>query len=98
MAIMTVIIFVVGAGFSAVIASAQGQAIVWPAAIDIVKGIGAMWLVLAGKGSLGMTLGGLFRQSAAALRAGPSYVPPLQIIPGPFLASFHGGPSNSSTK
>src|SRR5260370_39277940 len=52
MAIMTVIIFAVGAGFSAVIASAQGQAIVWPAAIDIVKGMGAMWLAVAATDSL----------------------------------------------
>src|SRR5260370_19352127 len=46
MAIMTVIIYAVGARFSAVMASAQGQAIVWPAAIDIVKGMGATWLRL----------------------------------------------------
>ncbi len=91
MAIMTVIIFAVGAGFSAVIASAQGQAIVWPAAIDIVKGIGAMWLVLAVNGSLGMTLGVLFRQSAAALGVGLIYVTVLQIILVRFIASFNGG-------
>jgi len=91
MAIMTVIIFAVGAGFSAVIASAQGQAIVWPASIDIVKGIGAMWLVLAVNGSLGMTLGVLFRQSAAALGVGLIYVTVLQIILVRFIASFNGG-------
>jgi ABC-2 type transport system permease protein len=91
MAIMTVIIFVVGAGYSAIIASAQGHALAWPAAIDIVKGIGAIWLVLAVNGSLGMALGVLFRQSAAALGVGLIYVTVLQIILVRFIVSFNGG-------
>ena len=91
MAIMTAIIFGVGAGYSAVIASFEGHAIVWPAAIDIVKGIGAIWLVLAVNGSLGMALGALFRQSAAALGVGLIYVTVLQIILVRFIASFNGG-------
>ncbi len=91
MAIMTVIIFAVGAGYSAVIASFEGHAIVWPAAIDIVKGMGAMWLVLAVNGSLGMALGVLFRQSAAALGVGLIYVTVLQIIVVRFITVFNGG-------
>jgi ABC-2 type transport system permease protein len=91
MAIMTLIIFAVGAGYSAVIASFEGHAVVWPAAIDIVKGMGAIWLVLAVNGSLGMALGALFRQSAAALGVGLIYVTVLQIILVRFITSFNGG-------
>jgi ABC-2 type transport system permease protein len=91
MGIMTLIIFAVGAAYSVVIASFEGHAIVWPAAIDIVKGIGAIWLVLAVNGSLGIALGVLFRQSAAALGVGLIYVTVLQIILVRFISTFNGG-------
>jgi len=91
MAIMTLIIFAVGAGYSVVIASVQGHAIAWPAALDIIKGMGAIWLVLAVNGSLGIALGVLFRQSAAALGVGLIYVTVLQIIVVRFIVSFNGG-------
>ena len=89
--IMTVILFAVGAAYSVVIASFESQAIVWPAATDIAKGIGAIWLVLAVNGSLGMALGVLFRQSAAALGVGLIYVTVLQIIVVRFITGFNGG-------
>jgi ABC-2 type transport system permease protein len=91
MGIMTLIIFAVGASYSVVVASFEGHAIVWPAAIDIVKGIGAIWLVLAVNGSLGIALGILFRQSAAALGVGLIYVTVLQIILVRFISTFNGG-------
>jgi len=91
MGIMTLIIFAVGAAYSVVIASVQGQSISWPAPFDIVKGIAAIWLVLAVNGSLGMALGVLFRQSAAALGVGLIYVTVLQIIVVQFIESFNGG-------
>jgi ABC-2 type transport system permease protein len=91
MAIMTVIIFAVGAAYSTVIASVQGHAISWPAAVDIVKGLAALWLVLAVNGSLGMVLGALFRQSAAALGVGLIYVLAVQIIVVRFITAFNGG-------
>jgi ABC-2 type transport system permease protein len=91
MGIMTVILFVVGAVYSAVIASFEGHAIVWPAAVDIAKGIGAIWLILAVNGALGMALGVLFKQSAAALGVGLIYVTVLQIIVVQFITGFNGG-------
>jgi ABC-2 type transport system permease protein len=91
MGIMTVILFAVGAVYSVVIASFEGHAIVWPAAIDIARGVGAVWLILAVNGSLGMALGVLFRQSAAALGLGLIYVTVLQIIVVRFLTGFNGG-------
>jgi ABC-2 type transport system permease protein len=91
MGIMTIILFAVAAAYSVVIASFQSHAIVWPAALDIAKGIGAIWLVLAVNGALGMALGFLFRQSAAALGVGLIYVTVLQLILVRFITGFNGG-------
>jgi len=91
MGILTLIIFGVGAGYSVVIVSIEGHAIVLPAAIDIAKGVGAMWLVLSVSGSLGMALGVLFRQSAAALGVGLIYVTVLQIVLVRFINAFNNG-------
>jgi ABC-type transport system involved in multi-copper enzyme maturation permease subunit len=91
MGIMTLIIFVVGAVYSVVVASLQGHSITWPAAVDIAKGIGAIWLILAVNGSLGMALGALFKQSAAALGVGLIYVTLVQILLVRFITIFSGG-------
>jgi ABC-2 type transport system permease protein len=91
MGIMTVILFAFGAAYSVVIASVEGHDIVWPAAIDIAKGFGAIWLVLAVNGALGIALGFLFRQSAAALGVGLIYVTVLQLILVRFITGFNGG-------
>ena len=91
MGIMTLIIFAFGAAYSVVIATFQGHSVSWPAAVDIAKGFGAMWLILAVNGSLGMALGALFRQSAAALGVGLIYVTVLQIVLVRFITSFNGG-------
>jgi len=91
MGILTAVLFAGGAAYSAVIALFQGQAIVLPAAFDIAKGIGAIWLVLAVSGSLGMALGILFRQSAAALGIGLIYLTVLQLIAVRFITTFNGG-------
>src|SRR6202165_5053727 len=47
--IMTVILFVVGAASSVVVASFQGHVITAPALVDIAKGLGPIWLVFAGR-------------------------------------------------
>jgi ABC-type transport system involved in multi-copper enzyme maturation permease subunit len=91
MGILTLIIFGVGAAYSVVIASIEGHAIVLPAAIDIAKGVGAIWLVLAVNGSLGMALGVLFKQSAAALGIGLIYVTVVQIVVVRFIDVFNNG-------
>lgn len=91
MGIMTVILFAVGGAYSVVIASFEGHTIVLPAAIDIAKGFGAIWLVLAVNGALGIALGVLFRQSAAALGVGLIYVTVLQIVVVRFITGFNGG-------
>ena len=74
MAILSVVLFVVGAASSVVVASFQGHAITSPAFVDIAKGLGAIWLVFAVNGAIGLALGTLIRSSAPALGAGLIYV------------------------
>ena len=91
MAILTAILFVVGATSSVVVASFQGHAIAWPAAFDIVKGLGTIWLVFAVNGAIGLALGTLIRSSAAALGVGLIYVLAVEVIAVRFIDSISGG-------
>jgi hypothetical protein len=91
MGIMTIILFAVGAAGSVVVASAEGHAISWPAAIDIAKGTGAIWLVFAVNGAVGLTLGVLIRHSAAALAVGLIYVLAVEVIAVGFIDGLNGG-------
>ena len=80
MLILTVVLFAVGAASSVVVAFFQGHAISWPAAIDLAKGIGAIWLVLMVNGTIGLALGVLIRQPAAALGIGLTYVLAVELL------------------
>lgn len=80
MLLLTVLLFGVGAASSVVVALFHGHVISWPAAIDLVKGIGAIWLVLMVNGSIGLALGVLIRQPAAALGIGLTYVLAVELI------------------
>ena len=91
MAILTLILFAIGAAASVVVASFEGHAVVWPAAIDIAKGIGAIWLVFAVNGAIGLALGVLIRNSAAALGVGLIYVLAVEILAVGFIDSLNGG-------
>lgn len=91
MLIITVVLFAVGAASSVVVATFEGHAITWPAAIDIVKGIGAIWLVFAVNGAIGMALGVLIKQSAAALGLGLVYLLSVEIIAVRFIDALNGG-------
>ena len=91
MGILTAVLFATGAALSVVVASFQGYAIAWPAAIDIAKGMGAIWLILTVNGTIGMALGVLIRQSAAALGAGLIYVLAVEIIAVRFIDSLSSG-------
>ena len=79
-AFMTLILFAVGAACSVVIASFEGHSISWPAIVDVAKGAGAIWLIFAANGALGLALGTLFRQSAAALGVGIVYLLGVELI------------------
>lgn len=91
MAMLTLVMFAVGAGYSVVIAATQNHAIVWPAAIDIIKGLGTIWLILVAFGSIGLALGVLIRQSAAALGVGLVYLLSVEIIAVRFIDGLNGG-------
>jgi ABC-type transport system involved in multi-copper enzyme maturation permease subunit len=91
MAILTLVMFAVGAGYSVVIVATQNHGIVWPAAIDIVKGLGTMWLLLAAFGSVGLALGVLIKQSAAALGIGLVYLLAVEILAVRFIDGLNSG-------
>ena len=91
MAILTVILFVVGAGSSMVVAAFQGHAIVSPAMIDIARGFGAIWLVFAVNGAIGLALGTLIRSSAAALGVGLIYVLAVEVLLVRVIDSLNNG-------
>lgn len=91
MGVLVAILFAVGAVFSAVIAAFQNHAIVWPAAIDIAKGFGAMWLIFAVNGAIGLALGVVIRQSAAALGIGVVYILAVEVLLVRFIDSVNSG-------
>jgi ABC-type transport system involved in multi-copper enzyme maturation permease subunit len=91
MGIMTVVLFAAGAAMSVVVASFQGVSITWPALVDIAKGLGAIWLILTVNGTIGIALGVLIKQSAAALGAGLIYVLAVEIIAVRFIDSLSNG-------
>jgi ABC-2 type transport system permease protein len=88
---LTLIIFAVGAASSTIVALYEGHAISWPAATYVLKGFGAIWLVLSVSGTLGLALGTLFRQPAAAVGLGLVYGLALQVLVVGFIAGINGG-------
>jgi len=89
--VLTVILYTSGAVASLIVAVVDGHAIAWPAAIDIAKALGATSLILYSFGLLGMALGFVFRQSAAAVGIGLVYLVVVETILGRFITGFHGG-------
>jgi ABC-2 type transport system permease protein len=91
MAILTAILFVVGAAASVVVASFQGHAVAWPALVDLAKGAGTIWLVFAVNGAIGLALGVLIRHSAAALGVGLIYVLAVEVLLVRFIDTLNNG-------
>ena len=91
MGVLTAILFVVGAAYSVVIAALNSHAIVFPAAVDIAKGFGAIWLILTVNGAIGMALGVVVRQSAAAIGIGVVYLLSVEIIMVRFIGRLSNG-------
>ncbi len=89
--IMTLVLFGFGAANSFVVASFQNHPISWPAALDIAKGMGAIWLIFTVNGAIGIALGVLIKNSAAALGAGLIYVLAVEIIAVRFIDSINNG-------
>jgi len=91
MGILTAILFAVGAAYSLLIVSVNDHAIVWPSVTEIVKGFGAVWLILTVNGAIGMALGVVVRQSAAAIGIGVVYLLSVEFIAVRFIDSVSNG-------
>jgi ABC-2 type transport system permease protein len=91
MLILTLVLFAIGVSSSVVVASFQGHAITWPAAVDVAKGIGAIWLVLFVNGAIGMAIGTLLKQPSAAIGIGLVYVLIVEILAVRFIGAINNG-------
>jgi ABC-type transport system involved in multi-copper enzyme maturation permease subunit len=91
MGALTAILFAVGTAYSAVIASANNHALIWPSFEAIAKGFGGVWLILTVNGAIGLALGVLVRQSAAAIGIGVVYLLSIEIIAVRFIDSVSNG-------
>lgn len=80
LAILTVLAFVVGAITSYIISALHGSSSGWPALGEILKGLGAGWLILVTFASLGFFLATLFRGSALAIGLGLVYTLVLESL------------------
>jgi hypothetical protein len=72
--------FAVAAALSASLAHADGQALNWPSASEILKGIGIAWLVFSMWTAFGTVLAYLFRQAGLAIGIGLVYMLVLENI------------------
>jgi len=90
-AIFTVAFYAVAAVVSLGVALGDGATITWPAAIDILKALGATWLIFESWSLFGMTLAFLFRQSAMAIGIGLAYVLAIEGILFRLLGGFDAG-------
>jgi ABC-2 type transport system permease protein len=91
MGILSAILFAMGAGYSAVIASANSHSITWPPFETIAEGFGAIWLIFIVNGTIGMALGVAVRQSAAAIGIGVVYLLSVEIIAVRFIDQVSNG-------
>lgn len=91
MGVMTAVLFAVGAACSVVVASFQGHPVTWPTVIEVARGFGAIWLILSVNGAIGLALGVLIRQPAAALGIGLTYVLAVEIIAVRFINLINNG-------
>ncbi len=73
-AVVTIALYIVAAISSFVIVNLAGAAVVWPPLVDIVKAIGATWLIFEVWILFGMAMAYLFRQSAMAIGFGLAYM------------------------
>ena len=90
-AIFTVAFYAVAALASLGIALGDGATITWPAGIDILKALGATWLIFESWSLFGMALAFLFRQSAMAIGIGLAYVLAIEGILFRLLGGFDAG-------
>ena len=79
-AIFTLLSFVLGAGCSSVVATLQEEAVEWPSFVNVLKALGAGWLILATFAAMGLFFATLFRGSALAIGLGLVYLLVLESL------------------
>jgi len=67
---LVLVVFALGAVSSWVIATTQGEQADWPSVLDLVRGVGAGWLILVTWSLFGGLLGTLFRSTSLAVGLG----------------------------
>jgi len=72
--VVTVAILAVGAGASYAIAVFEDAAVEWPSVLELLRGVGAGWLILATFAMMGVGLATLFRGTALAIGIGLVYL------------------------
>ena len=80
MGLLSCLLYGAGAICSLVIAGLDGHAVSWPSSLVIAQAVGATWLILGCYSLLGLALGFVFRQAAAAVGLGVIYLVLLQTI------------------
>jgi ABC-2 type transport system permease protein len=79
-ALIVLAVYAVAALSSFIIANLAGAAVVWPAIADILKAVGATWLIFEVWILFGMVMAYLFRQSALAIGLGLAYMLAIEAI------------------
>lgn len=72
--VLTVAILAIGAAASYAIAVFEEATVEWPSPLEMLKGIGAGWLILATFAAMGVALATLFRGTALAIGIGLVYL------------------------
>jgi len=88
--VLVVALFAVDLASSYVVASIDGKGTDLPAAVDILKGLGAGWLIFEFWAVFGFVLATLFRQSALAIGLGLAYAIVIEGIIFRLVGNFGG--------
>jgi ABC-2 type transport system permease protein len=97
-AVLVVAMYALAAASSLVIVLLDGKPVVWPATIDVLKGLGASWLVFESWMLFGALLAYLFRQSALAIGLGLAYMLIIERLVFGLLGGFNLGWLNAAEK
>jgi ABC-2 type transport system permease protein len=90
-AVLVVAMYALAAASSLLIVLLDGKPVLWPAALDILKGLGASWLVFECWTLFGALLAYLFRQSALAIGLGLAYMLIIEGLVFGLLGGFNLG-------